>query len=312
MNELEANLWEVPADLRVITTNGATKRDGACVMGRGMGRGCALEAKTRFPGIDQRLGDLLRRHGNRVMRLGRYGEGQVRVMIASFPVKHHWRQEADPALIRRSAEQLVALADKFEYARVVVPRPGCGNGRLSWNEVRTIVAEVLDERFTVVTFPKKKGGAKRGQARTGRPPEKVTQTPEVAQEDRTLHAIVAYTYDSPDDLGLGRCRRSIHEAGYVDLGAAGVEAFRLSTEVLGRRACFLRRRGVPREPRPRAHQSAQGTQPKAGGEADSVDGTRDIGMSASALALVLALDGARGLGPSANDGPKPEKEESRR
>lgn len=52
MKEIYANLWEVEADLRVVTTNGAVRRDGACVMGRG----CAREAKERYPGVEYRLG----------------------------------------------------------------------------------------------------------------------------------------------------------------------------------------------------------------------------------------------------------------
>lgn len=142
MKEIQKNLWDVECDLRVLTTNGIVRRDGACVMGRG----CALEAKDRFPGIEFRLGELIRKYGNRVMRLGRY-EG---VVIASFPVKHNWKEPADPELIRRSAEQLVALADKFGYTDVAIPRPGCGNGKLRWSDVRKVLDDVLDDRFTVV------------------------------------------------------------------------------------------------------------------------------------------------------------------
>ena len=176
MQEIEANLWEVPADLRMITTNPIVrKKDGACVMGRG----CALEAKTRYPGIEYRLGELLKAYGNRVMRIGRYDD----VVIASFPVKRHWREEAVPELIRRSARQLVELADKFGYRNVVLPRPGCGNGKLSWSEIRPLLAEVLDERFTVLTFPKKGGHARRKGSGTFR--------------------IEVRSYVSPDDLGRG-------------------------------------------------------------------------------------------------------------
>lgn len=155
MKEIRGNLWDVECDLRVLTTNGIVKKDGACVMGRG----CAYEAKTRFPGMEFRLGELLREHGNRVMRLGRYGG----TMIASFPVKHHWKQEAEPVLIRRSAEQLVALADKFGHEHIAIPRPGCGNGKLSWDDVRKVLAEILDDRFLVVTFPPKSRKAEKAE-----------------------------------------------------------------------------------------------------------------------------------------------------
>lgn len=153
MKEIYGNLWEIPCDLRVITTNGDTnRRTGAAVMGRG----CAKETTERISDIQFHFGKLLRRHGNRVMRLT--SPARKGWALASFPVKHHWHEEADLPLIRRSAHQLVALADKFGYRDVLLPRPGCGNGRLSWEDVKPVLGEILDDRFTVVTFPPK--GAK--------------------------------------------------------------------------------------------------------------------------------------------------------
>jgi hypothetical protein len=145
MKELTGvDLWEVPADLRVITTNGAVRKaDGACVMGRG----CAREARERLPGIDLKLGRLIKEHGNRVMRLGRLPDGSH---LASYPVKRHWKEAADPDLIVRSAHQLVELAQNFGYTRVAIPRPGSGNGRLRWTDVRALIAPILDDRFTAV------------------------------------------------------------------------------------------------------------------------------------------------------------------
>lgn len=210
MKEAFGNLWEVPADLRVISTNGIVRRDGACVMGRG----CALEAKDRFPGIDFRLGELLREHGNRVMRLGRYN-GTV---IASFPVKNHWKDNADPALIRCSAEQLVALADKFGYERVAIPRPGCGNGKLSWTEVRAILADILDDRFTVITFPKRFPKRDRDSKKTSSiRKQKSTQRIEGPCQ------IELRAYGSADDLGLGRYRPHILDDIYPSQEAAEKE-----------------------------------------------------------------------------------------
>ncbi len=149
MREAHGNLWEIRCDLRVVTTNGDVNARNRAVMGRG----CAREAKERFPGLEYHFALLLRAHGNRVMRLLKPCPANGGAALASFPVKYHWREEADLELISRSARQLVALADTFGYARVALPRPGSGNGRLSWEDVRPILAEILDDRFTVVTFP---------------------------------------------------------------------------------------------------------------------------------------------------------------
>ena len=158
MIEVVGNLWEYPADVRVITTNGTVKKNGECVMGRG----CALEAKQRFPTISGVLGDALRRGGNHVYWL--YG-GEHGAIIFSFPVKHEWHQKADIDLIRQSAEEISGLIPKWIKV-VVMPRPGCGNGGLTWcacqypddahadgcGGVRHVLEPILDDRFHVITF----------------------------------------------------------------------------------------------------------------------------------------------------------------
>lgn len=136
------DLWTIDADLRCVTTNGHITKAGKVVMGRG----CALELRDAVPGIDVRLAGLVKRHGNRTMRIGRANGSD----LASLPVKHHWKEGADPDLIVRSVKQLVEVADKFRYRKVAIPRPGCGNGRLQWPEIKELIAPLLDDRFTVV------------------------------------------------------------------------------------------------------------------------------------------------------------------
>lgn len=139
------NLWNYPAEVRVITTNGTIKKNGCAVMGRG----CALEALEMFPGINKVLGDLIRKNGNIVQILM-----ETPQIIVAFPVKHNWWEEADIDLIRLSSQQLVELADKTGWKNVVLPRPGCGNGGLFWHTgVHPIIGPIFDDRFTIVTRP---------------------------------------------------------------------------------------------------------------------------------------------------------------
>lgn len=156
MVEVKGNLWDYPADVRVITTNGFVKNNGELVMGRG----CAREAVQRYPFLPKLLGEKVKAGGNHV-----YFCGSPLNWMFSFPVKHHWYQEADLALIRRSAaELLLAVNDLQEeiaekgrsrchdpLLRVVMPRPGCGNGRLKWADVKPLLAH-LDDRFKVITY----------------------------------------------------------------------------------------------------------------------------------------------------------------
>lgn len=142
MVEVKGNLWTYPADIRVITTNGTVKKNGECVMGRG----CALEAKKKYPAIPILLGRHIKENGNHVGFIFGSAEG-----IYSFPVKHNWYDKADINLIKSSALELVFLLPNKEL-RVVMPRPGCGNGGLKWEDVKPILEPILDDRFHVITF----------------------------------------------------------------------------------------------------------------------------------------------------------------
>jgi len=174
----ELDIWAVwdtnAADAICITTNGFVRRNGRAVMGRG----CAAEAARKFPGIDRVLGEKIRRYGNRCQVL--IGQTAEHPALVSFPVKPirrrcvdplrdvvahmvekfapgdcipGWACKADPSIVHRSALQLCALSSRFGWRRIVLPRPGCGAGELSWSVVEEILRRVLDDRFVVVTKP---------------------------------------------------------------------------------------------------------------------------------------------------------------
>lgn len=136
MKEAKGDLWEYPGDVRVITTNGFVKKDGRAVMGRG----CALQARKLYHDLDRLLGNLLLTEGNHVHYLHND--------LVSFPVKHNWWEAADLDLIRQSTGELRALIGGTSL-RFVMIRAGCGNGRLTWKQVRPILS-TLPDNVTVV------------------------------------------------------------------------------------------------------------------------------------------------------------------
>ena len=141
MKEIKANLWEYPADYRVITTNGFVKKgEGKAVMGRG----CAREAAKKYPKVPKWLGIVLLNSGNHVHLFPYH--------IITFPVKHNWWETADPQLIKQSVHELVNLVDLIGAESIVMPRPGCGNGGLNWEDVKPLLESHLDDRFTAVSF----------------------------------------------------------------------------------------------------------------------------------------------------------------
>ncbi len=136
------DLWELArGSVLVITTNGCVNNRGECIMGRVI----ALQAKQHFPEVAKKLGSYIRQYGNRCFNLGKYGD----YTLVSCPTKNDWRQSSSLELITRSAGQLVEMADKFEWPAVYMPRPGCGNGRLSWQQVAPALEPILYERFYI-------------------------------------------------------------------------------------------------------------------------------------------------------------------
>jgi hypothetical protein len=133
------DLWKLTADFRCITTNGALRRNGNAIMGKGI----ALAARERCHDIEAILGYLINRYGNHVFHLG--------YNLISFPTKYHWRQDSDIQLIKRSATELVTLLKDNPARRILLTRPGCGNGNLQWSEVKIAIQDILaDNKFIIV------------------------------------------------------------------------------------------------------------------------------------------------------------------
>lgn len=142
MTEIFGDLWSWHGRAIIaITTGGQVSSKGHC----SMPRGCARQTKERYPEISAVLGEMIRSHGNQVFDLG-HG-------IVSFPVENSPFEVPDLRLIERSCVQLKDLTDRNAWPLVILPRPGCGGGGLSWKEVRPLLEKHLDDRFRVITLP---------------------------------------------------------------------------------------------------------------------------------------------------------------
>jgi len=155
MKEIKGDIWNVDADAICITTNGVVKKNGECVMGRGI----ALEAANRYPNMPKKLGELIQKYGNSVHIIGNMiRESLLKIhgitaftYVLSFPVKHHFKDIADLDIIKQSCIDLKNLADIMSWQKVVLVKPGCGCGKRDWEtEVKPIVSELLDDRFEVI------------------------------------------------------------------------------------------------------------------------------------------------------------------
>ncbi|MCK5615962.1 ADP-ribose-binding protein [Candidatus Pacearchaeota archaeon] len=143
MKEINGDIFKLAAEAICVTTNGMIKKNQEAVMGAGI----ALTAKNKYPNLPLSLAIKLRIGGNHVFHIPQDG-----VNIITFPTKNHWRDDSSITLIVQSCKELVALADDKGWENILLPRPGCSNGKLEWEKVKLIIEPLLDDRFTVVTL----------------------------------------------------------------------------------------------------------------------------------------------------------------
>ena len=165
MREAKRDLFDCVSDPQIraicITTNGHYDTYDKAIMGGG----CALECAKRWPQTATRLGKCLKNFGTNVPfiigaldSLGNYLEPSLKMikedkykcLIFSFPTIDNLMDGAKLDLIRQSAEGMKIFADRFQLMGIASVRFGSGIGGLDWyQEVKPVVAPILDDRFTI-------------------------------------------------------------------------------------------------------------------------------------------------------------------
>lgn len=144
MIEIIGNIWDQKATVLCITTNGIIRNDGALVMGRGVAKQCV----NRNPGINFQFGGLVKANGNHFQLTGLYDQFRE---LALFPVKVDWRKPAYLTLIEQSAARLSVCASNNQDSIFILPRPGCGNGGLLWEDVKPKIVNLLPDNVYVIS-----------------------------------------------------------------------------------------------------------------------------------------------------------------
>lgn len=155
MIEIKGDMWHTTLApehtlVRCITTNATTTYSGKVVMGRG----CAQEAAIKMPELPKMIGDFVREMGNVIMGPVQVKTSRLKIpyyYISTFPVKHNWWEVADLKLIKESTLRLLEIATERKNLTFILPRPGCGNGRLLWSDVLPIV-QILPHNVKVITL----------------------------------------------------------------------------------------------------------------------------------------------------------------
>jgi len=125
-----------------VTTNAVVKQDGKAVMGAGV----AKVIRDMYSGSDTILGALIKTYGHKVQQFW------ITPALVSFPTKDHFKNKSNISLIQRSAKELYEWANlNTQYLTIILPRPGCNNGGLNWEDIKPTLESILvDNRFVVI------------------------------------------------------------------------------------------------------------------------------------------------------------------
>ena len=153
-------------DSLCILTNGFVKANGEGVMGRGI----AKKVCSYIPHMPRILGNKLQMHGNHVQELMTTSKGNMLIM---FPTKDYWYNSSDPKIILQSCKELNAFIEEKGLQSVLLPRPGCGNGGLDWEDVKLLIEDVISDKVSIVTYSKMEPTIPDSVAVTGHRPHKL-------------------------------------------------------------------------------------------------------------------------------------------
>ncbi len=119
-----------------------------------MGKGIALQFKRAFPGNYRAYQAACARGEVRLGQMHVFDTGRMgpRRFIINFPTKGHWRSRSRLTDIASGLEALVEVVRERGISSIAIPALGCGNGGLTWNEVRPMIDAAVAQMPGVTAF----------------------------------------------------------------------------------------------------------------------------------------------------------------
>lgn len=107
-----------------------------------MGKGIASDFKKYYP---EMFKEYKKRCDTNQLNIGDlYLYKTSNKWILNFPTKKHWRSPSQVEFIEKGLQKLVYDAQKLQINDIAMPKLGCGNGGLDWeNQVKPIVEKYL-------------------------------------------------------------------------------------------------------------------------------------------------------------------------
>lgn len=128
---IEGDIFNSPAQVLVNTVNTVGV----------MGKGLALSFKKRYPSMFDSYRKACEKHQFSIGKLMLYHAPDHWILL--FPTKENWR---NPSKIEYLEEGLKKFVNKYAekgITSIAFPKLGCGNGELSWDDVKPVMERYL-------------------------------------------------------------------------------------------------------------------------------------------------------------------------
>lgn len=109
-----------------------------------MGKGVALEFKTRFPRYFDAYRAACTAGHVRTGKVWSYVPAGSTVGILSVATKDDWRRPSRIEWVKEGVTHLAEAIQKLQPRVVAMPALGCGQGGLDWSIVRPLIIDALD------------------------------------------------------------------------------------------------------------------------------------------------------------------------
>ncbi|MBR0756539.1 macro domain-containing protein [Bradyrhizobium jicamae] len=112
-----------------------------------MGKGIALQFRRKWPANYEAYEAACKRKEVVPCKMFVFDNGGLiePKYIINFPTKRHWRQPSRMSDIECGLVDLVAQVKALKISSIAIPPLGCGNGGLSWSEVRPKIVAAFEE-----------------------------------------------------------------------------------------------------------------------------------------------------------------------
>lgn len=113
-----------------------------------MGKGVALQFRQAFS--DKYFKDYQRACKEKVLQIGKIHVFELNTLenpryIINFPTKKHWKGKSRLEDIEAGLKNLIEVIKIYKIKSIAMPPLGCGNGGLSWSDVKPLIQKYFEQ-----------------------------------------------------------------------------------------------------------------------------------------------------------------------